>query len=326
MTLTRSSMLRSLTCSLPRATRSPEHTRNNQAGRKSGRLCVFRFEQWTGETESALAMMQDAGDLITDLIFQGNQFTYENFTSSRTAYGYPESLSADFLVWRSDVISLILQTCRPGSSPHVLLEAAGAVAVMRNGSDKFHSMMEFYKKALGKTQKLSESDWFAERLHPDEGSDVLPTLPSNRVFIVHGHDDKSKQELEILLTEMGLEPVVLHRQIDSGRTIIEKFEHHSDVGYAFVLLTPDEIAYLVSDDPKPDDQRLKERRARPNVIFELGFFVGRLGRSKTCCLYRGDVTVPGDLGGIVYKKFNTSVEEVAYSIQKELKGAGYLLK
>ena len=83
------------------------------------------------------------------------------------------------------------------------------------------------------------------------------------------------------------------------------------MGYVFVLLTPDEVAYLWSEDAKPDADRQKELRARPNVIFEFGYFVGKLGRSKVCCLYTGNVALPSDLGGIIYKKYESSIEEVA---------------
>lgn len=149
------------------------------------------------------------------------------------------------------------------------------------------------------------------------------TNKSKKVFVVHGHDERSKTNLEVFLHEIGLEPVVLHRQADEGQTIIEKFEKHSDVGYAFILLTPDEIAYLSAEENKPDGERLKEFRARPNVIFEFGYFVGRLGRAKVCCLHTGDVKLPSDVSGVIYKNYKTSIEEVAYSIIKDLKAAGY---
>lgn len=176
---------------------------------------------------------------------------------------------------------------------------------------------------LETARDVIEEDTFNE-LASDKAT--APLSASNRVFIVHGRDDKAKGELEIILAEMGLEPIVLHRQADGGKTLIEKFEHFADVGFAFVLLTPDEIAYLVAEDGKPDDKREKEYRARPNAIFEFGFFVGRLGRNRTCCLYKSPVTVPSDLDGLVYKRFERSIEEVAYSISKELKAAGYTLK
>jgi len=148
-------------------------------------------------------------------------------------------------------------------------------------------------------------------------------VKSLKVFVVHGHDETAKTNLEVFLREIGLEPIVLHRQADEGLTIIEKFEKHSEVGYAFILLTPDEVAYLRSEDTRPDADRKKEFRARPNVIFEFGYFVGKLGRSKVCCLYTGNVTLPSDVSGIIYKKYESSIEEVAYSVLKDLKASGY---
>lgn len=148
---------------------------------------------------------------------------------------------------------------------------------------------------------------------------------TKKVFVVHGHDEIAKTTLEVFLHEIGLEPVVLHRQADEGLTIIEKFEKHSDVGYAFVLLTPDEVAYIKADENKDDNARQKEFRARQNVIFEFGYFVGKLGRSKVCCLYTGDVSLPSDISGMIYKKFVNGIDEIAYSITKDLKAAGYAI-
>lgn len=156
---------------------------------------------------------------------------------------------------------------------------------------------------------------------PSESPTTSPR--SKKVFVVHGHDEVAKTGLEVFLHEIGLEPIVLHRQADQGLTVIEKFEKHSDVGYAFILLTPDEVAYLVADDPKPDTDRKKELRARPNVIFEFGYFVGKLGRSKVCCVYTGDVSLPSDVNGMIYKRYEKSIEEVAYSVIKDLKASGY---
>ncbi|MGB7289434.1 MAG: nucleotide-binding protein, partial [Candidatus Macondimonas sp.] len=148
-------------------------------------------------------------------------------------------------------------------------------------------------------------------------------LRTKKVFVVHGHDEIAKMNLEVFLREVGLEPVVLHRQADEGLTIIEKFEKHSDVGYAFILLTPDEVAYLAVEDSKPESERRKEFRARPNVIFEFGYFVGKLGRSRVCCLYTGNVSLPSDVSGMIYKRYERSIEDVAYSVIKDLKASGY---
>jgi predicted nucleotide-binding protein len=82
----------------------------------------------------------------------------------------------------------------------------------------------------------------------------------------------------------------------------------------------------MTEESLPDGERTKERRSRPNVLFEFGYFVGRLGRQNVCCLHTGDVALPSDVAGLLYKRFITSIEEVAYSITKELRARGYTLK
>ncbi|WP_345936028.1 MULTISPECIES: nucleotide-binding protein [Tistrella] len=115
---------------------------------------------------------------------------------------------------------------------------------------------------------------------------------SPKVFIVHGHDDGAREAVARFLERIGLEPIILHEQANQGRTIIEKVEANDDVGFAVVLLTPD------------DEGRAKggtlEPRARQNVLLELGYFIGRLGREKVCTLKRGTVEIPSDFAGVVW--------------------------
>jgi len=145
---------------------------------------------------------------------------------------------------------------------------------------------------------------------------------SNRVFIVHGKDEESKLQLaRILETDLGLEVIILREQPSEGRTIIENIEKYSDVGYAFVILTPDDMGYdagLAEPIPRP--------RPRQNVVFEFGFFVGKLGRNRVCVLHKGDMELPSDVHGVIYKPFRESIRECYLDIVKELKAAGYNLK
>lgn len=120
-------------------------------------------------------------------------------------------------------------------------------------------------------------------------------MHSRRVFLVHGHDDEAKQAAARFLEKLGLQPIILHEQADSGRTIIEKFETYSDdISFAVILLTPDDIGAAASD-----PQHLVGR-ARQNVILELGYFMGRLGRTKVCALHKGVIELPSDYQGILY--------------------------
>ena len=169
--------------------------------------------------------------------------------------------------------------------------------------------------------------------------ETAPTPISKNVFIVHGRDHKPMKELKTMLKEFGFNPIVLHEQPSGSRTIVEKLEKYSDVGYAFVILTPDDIGISSHD---LDIEKLRKgrigrklagsidymlsqmkARARQNVVLEFGYFIGLLNRDKVCCLYKGDIELPSDMHGIVYIPFNKSVNEVRDKIVKELKAAGY---
>ncbi len=138
---------------------------------------------------------------------------------------------------------------------------------------------------------------------------------TNKVFVVHGRDDGTKETVARLLTRLELEPVILHEQPNQGRTIIEKFEEFAQVGFAVVLLTPDDTCCSKGE---PDMPKL---RARQNVILELGFFLGKLGRERTFALLKGEVEIPSDYDGVIYISLD---DEGAWKMNliRELKEAG----
>ncbi len=116
----------------------------------------------------------------------------------------------------------------------------------------------------------------------------------NSVFLVHGHDVSAKETTARFLEKLGLEVIILHEQASEGRTIIEKFEAHAKVGFAVVLLTPDDIGASATS---PNEL---SGRARQNVILELGYFTGKLGRRRVCGLFKPGVEVPSDMHGVLF--------------------------
>ncbi len=142
----------------------------------------------------------------------------------------------------------------------------------------------------------------------------LSRLLSTKVFIVHGHDDGAREAVARYLATLGLEPIILHEQASRGMTIIEKVEANSDVGFAVVLLTPD-------DEGSTKGGKL-EPRARQNVLLELGYFIGKLGRHRVCALKRGDLEIPSDFAGVVWEKMDAS-SGWKLLLGRELKAAGY---
>jgi Predicted nucleotide-binding protein containing TIR-like domain/Hypothetical protein (DUF2513) len=129
------------------------------------------------------------------------------------------------------------------------------------------------------------------------------TIPSpaavdsqRKVFIVHGHDEAVREAVARFLEKIGFEVIILHERVSKGRTIIEKFEANSDVGFVVVLLTPDDIG-----GPKAGTQA---PRVRQNVILEWGYFIGRLGRDRVCALKKGELELPSDIIGVVWEEFD----------------------
>jgi predicted nucleotide-binding protein len=144
----------------------------------------------------------------------------------------------------------------------------------------------------------------------------VKSVKSNKVFIVHGHDALSKTEVARTLEKLELTAIVLHEQANEGRTVIEKFERDaSQVSFAVIIFSPDDTGYPIN---KPDEAK---SRARQNVILELGYFSGILGRSNVVVLYKGDVEIPSDFIGVVYIPID-SHGSWRYGLAKELKAAG----
>lgn len=159
------------------------------------------------------------------------------------------------------------------------------------------------------------------------GSDVVVAQPqpakeavsksTNKVFIVYGHDVECREQLELLLRRMKLEPVILQNLPIAGDTIIEKLEQNIDVRYACVLLTPDDEGHPAGSTKE------KKYRARQNVILELGMFLVRLGRKRVAILHKGNLELPSDISGLIYIKFNRRVDEIKERLGAELQEAGF---
>lgn len=137
----------------------------------------------------------------------------------------------------------------------------------------------------------------------------------SQVFIVHGHDEIAKLEMADFIERLDLEPIILHLQASSGRTIIEKIEHYSNVGFGVVLYTPCDVGSKVG-------ALNGSYRARQNVVFEHGYLIGKLGRPRVAAIVKGAVETPNDISGVVYisldEKGNWKEE-----LKKEMRSAGY---
>jgi predicted nucleotide-binding protein len=164
-----------------------------------------------------------------------------------------------------------------------------------------------------------------ERLSYAEVPPQLTARPSGRqtsvdtggpIFVVHGHSESlMHQVVRMIERSTGRDAIILREQANSGRTLLEKFEDHAEsASYAVVLLTADDFGKAATDDGW-------HARARQNVVFELGFFFGQLGRQRVAVLYDADVELPSDLNGLVYIE-NDGAGAWKKALAKELASAG----
>jgi predicted nucleotide-binding protein len=155
----------------------------------------------------------------------------------------------------------------------------------------------------------------------------LPELPENlpatddsgfnksQVFIVHGHDEHAKADAKAYVESRGLEPIILHLQASGGRTIIEKIDHYTNVGFGIVLYTECDVG------AKRDSLAYKWR-ARQNVVFEHGYLIAKLARARVAALDKGDVETPNDISGVVYIGMDAA-KKWHDEMDNELRQAGY---
>ncbi|MGZ3409295.1 MAG: TIR domain-containing protein [Xanthobacteraceae bacterium] len=131
---------------------------------------------------------------------------------------------------------------------------------------------------------------------------------------MHGHDIGARESVARFLTNIDLDPIILLEQPNSGQTIIEKFEAHAaTVSFAVILLTPDDLGGAAGS-PQAE-------RARQNVIYELGYFTGKLGRGRACLLRKGQVDMPSDLAGLLYTDLDPG-DGWKIKLIRELRAAG----
>lgn len=251
-------------------------------------------EQIIVEMESELSDLKNQGDKLL-AFFQRYPVAYEKNNSSYS------SIKHDLLI--------ILKQLKP-SSDDLLNSVENLPKFIDNtyiGGQVIGALCGFISSTQTLIKKLIKG-------HLKLGNKpFMPNNFSNKIFIVHGHDDEMLQSVTNFVKKVKLEPIILHEQPNKGRTIIEKFVEYSDVGFSIVLLSP--------DDKAQENDKLVSR-ARQNVIFELGYFLGKLGRERVIALYKNPVQIPSDYNGVLYVEYNRS-ETWKLQIGKELKAVDF---
>ncbi|AWW33104.1 nucleotide-binding protein [Echinicola strongylocentroti] len=140
-------------------------------------------------------------------------------------------------------------------------------------------------------------------------------MSKSKIFIVHGHEEGIKQSVARFLEKFDLNPVIINELPSESNTIIEQIEKYGDVDYAIVLMTGD-------DEGRRKGTDTLQERARQNVILELGYFLGKLGRKHVSVIYEKGVEIPSDFSGIIYIPYDYN-EAWKVRLVKELKANGF---
>ncbi len=147
-----------------------------------------------------------------------------------------------------------------------------------------------------------------------------PVMPKKKIFIVHGRDNETKQEVSRYIESLGINVIILHEQASSGMTIIEKIEHYAnEADFALVL-------YTACDHGRGIHEKKvhPKNRARQNVVFEHGYLMAKLGRKNVCALVKGEIETPNDISGVVYVGLDAP-GAWKLEVNKELEACGYKL-
>jgi len=243
---------------------------------------------------------------INKLIEEAKCHTFEK-NCYHNNYGVFSRPNPNFQAWIGECEDYILTNYGENSVPWRIYKRFNRNNLDGNYSDKVELEKGIIVSALTTCLRISSKINGKTQI-------VTNSLDLTKVFIVHGHDELLKTEVARFIEELNLKPIIIHEQASSGKTIIEKIEQYSNVGFAIVLYTPCDVGAINKKDYK------LQARARQNVIFEHGFLIGKIGRQNVCALVKGKVEKPNDIAGVVY----ISTEgEWKLSLAKEMKNSGY---
>jgi predicted nucleotide-binding protein len=177
-------------------------------------------------------------------------------------------------------------------------------------AESTHAIRDVLREAIDVVFKDESEDAFLKAVRRA----LIP-----RVFVAHGHDEGAKTIVVRVLEQLGVRPIVLQDEAGAGRPILQRIDEYSNVEFAVVILTPDDVGGPAHRSRKQPLQP----RARQNVIFEWGFFSGRLERHRVVALKKGGVEIPSDYGGVVY--IDLSAADWKLQLAKELEKGGIAL-
>lgn len=224
---------------------------------------------------------------LSELALEGQQLLF----------GYEHASAVEnFKAWEERVATLLksMYPCRRMDVQWLSLEGAEVMFSRKDAAQKLMDYLGVIRKRLG---WLAD---FKDRPPPEIIRGRGTRTPTNEVFLVHGRNEDAKTRVKAFLADLGVKARILHEEPNKGQGLLDKFEANAEIGFAVVLATGDDEGHLAGDTTST------KKRARQNVVFELGFFIGGWSRKSVCVLMEEGVEPPSDYGGIMYTPFDTA--------------------
>jgi predicted nucleotide-binding protein len=244
-------------------------------------------------------------DTLKQLVSEGEELAPQGGTPG---LGYNGDKQPDYVSWRLQAIDAVSKLGKQAQP--LLREIEGD----KNGVYFYKNSAQLVLGVIKAAIAIAERKLSGEALSSTGLEKKEPKAPS-ALFVVHGHDQVLLQQAARFVEKLGIKAIILSEEPGKGQTIIEKLESYADVPFAIVLFTPDDLG-------RGAKEKELRPRARQNVVLELGFFVGKLGRSNVLALYDESVELPSDYRGVEYVRIDA---EGAWKLRlaKELKAAGF---
>ena len=220
--------------------------------------------------------------------------------------------SPEFIAWKTQVLRYLSERFGTESVEYKIFQNRKFYpAVIASEMD--NKAQQVLHNSIEATNLELKNYWDEEcEKEYDDNSTKKTEIDYKKVFIVHGHNGEMKEATARLLEQQGIEGIILHEQPNRGKTIIEKFEENTNVGAAIILFTRDDKGKAKEDDVDHD-------RARQNVVFEAGYFMGKYTRDRVIIVAENGIEMPSDLAGVIY----ANGDAWKFDVCRELKALGF---
>jgi len=248
---------------------------------------------------------------LSDRIAAGNELRNRNVAGPEGL----QELQDDYYTWDEYNITLLKRSFTTSAIADTYQDLVLALGGQSTIAEQYRELVDDIAERIRRLKSIqSRLPLFSETQRDNAGGRRGPGPDAQDVFIVHGHNEAVRQSVARFIRQVtDHEPIILHEQANSGRTVIEKFEQHAGaIGFAVVLLTADD------EGGKRGSGDIK-LRARQNVILELGFFIGTLGRNRVAALHESGVELPSDVSGMLYTSLDSHWRQ---DLGREMRAAG----